>query len=519
MMRKLFLWCLLLLTPAIWSAEAAAVQPAGVFCDHMILQRGKPVPVWGTARPGETVTVNFASQNKTTTAKKDGKWQVVLKPLTVSTRPQTLTISGKPAVTIKDVLVGDVWIFSGQSNMGRNVGRHPTPDGMKWNHPLIRYWGAGRDQPYPIEKFKVAPETWTICQDEKTTKGCCAVGFYFARHIQQKGIDVPQGILWQAWAGSIIQEWIPRHGFRLEPELKGLADRVDIYYPNTPLGRAVWKKRLGEIERWLAEAEKAMAQNKPFPYPQPLMPEPGPRDLCGFYNGKIHPIVPTAIKGVVWYQGESDFRNRLWDIEMKVMAKTWRDLFSVKGDGGEIPFYWMQLQRSGDYCSPLVRQEQFNALKLVPNSGMAVLLDFDVNVHPANKVDAGIRAALWALNRDYGKKDVVPSGPLYKSHSVKGNKVIVEFDYTNGGLRLGKKDGLNPAKLTDAKELPNVEVAGKDKRWHKAVAKIEGDKLVAWSDKVDKPTHVRYCYTNIPQPPFLYNGVGLPAAMFTTDHD
>ena len=120
-----------------------------------------------------------------------------------------------------------------------------------------------------------------ICRDEKTTKGCCAVGFYFARHIQQQGIDVPQGILWQAWAGSIIQEWIPRHGFRLEPQLKPLADRVDVYYPNTPLGREVWKKRLGEIERWLAEAEKAMAENTPFPYPQPLMPEPGPRGLAG----------------------------------------------------------------------------------------------------------------------------------------------------------------------------------------------------------------------------------------------
>jgi len=325
------------------------------------------------------------------------------------------------------------------------------------------------------------------------------------------------GILWQAWAGSIIQEWIPRQGFRLEPELKALADRVDVYYPHTPLGRKVWKERLGEIERWLAKAEKAMAKNEPFPYPQPLMPEPRPRDLCGFYNGKIHPLVPMAIKGVVWYQGESDFRNRLWDIEMKVMAKTWRDLFSVDGDGREIPFYWMQLQRSGDYCSPLVRQEQFNALKLVPNSGMAVLLDFDVNVHPANKVDAGIRAALWALNRDYGKKDVVPSGPLYKSHRIEGNKVTVTFDYADGGLRLGSKDRLKPPKLTDGKELPNVEVAAQDKRWQKAVATIKDDSLVAWSDKVDKPVHVRYCYTNIPKPPFLYNTAGLPAATFTTD--
>ncbi len=516
MRRKLLLSYLLLLAPAIWTAEAFACEPADVFRDHMVLQRGKPVPVWGTADPGETVTVNFAGQNKTATADTDGKWQVVLDPLTVNTKPQTLTVAGKDTAKTNDVLVGDVWIFSGQSNMGRNVGRHPTPNGMKWNHPLIRYWGAGKDQPYPIEKFESAPDVWTVCQDEETTQRCCAVGFYFARHIQQQGIDVPQGILWQAWAGSIIQEWIPRHGFRLEPELKDLADRVDVFYPHTPHGREVWKERLGEIERWLVEAQKAMAENKPFPYPQPLMPEPGPRDLCGFYNGKIHPIVPMAIKGVVWYQGESDFRNRLWDIEMKVMAQTWRDLFTVEGDGGEIPFYWMQLQRSGDYCSPLVRQEQLSALKLVPNSGMAVLLDFDVNVHPANKVDAGIRAALWALHRDYGRTDVVPSGPLYKSHRVEGNEVIVEFDYTGGGLRLGEKDMLHPPKLTDKKEVPNVEVAGEDRRWQQAVARIDGDKLIARSDKVEKPIHVRYCYTNVPPPPFLYNEAGLPAATFTS---
>ena len=518
-MRKLLLSCLLLLTPTIWSAGAFAVQPADVFRDHMVLQRDKPLPVWGTAKPGEKVTVEFAGQSKTASADKKGRWRVVLKPLAASTSPRTLTVSGKRAVTIEDVLVGDVWIFSGQSNMGRNVGRHPTPDGMKWNHPLIRYWGAGKDQPYPVEKFRQPPETWTICRDEKTTKGCCAVGFYFARHIRRQGIDVPMGILWQAWAGSIIQEWIPRHGFRLDPKLKKLADRVDVYYPNTPLGREIWKERLGEIEKWLAKADKAMTENTPFPYPQPVMPEPGPRDLCGFYNGKIHPIVPMAIKGVVWYQGESDYRNRLWDIEMKVMAKTWRDLFSVAGDGLEIPFYWMQIQRSGDYCSPLVRQEQFNALKLVPNSGMAVLLDLDVNVHPSNKVDAGIRAALWALNRDYGKKKIVPSGPLYKSHSVEGNKVIVEFDYATDRLRTGSKDGLKPPKLTGAGQLPNVELAGKDKRWREAVARIEGDKLVVSSDKVSVPIHVRYCYTNIPKPPFLYNGAGLPAATFTTDHD
>jgi len=327
---------------------------------------------------------------------------------------------------------------------------------------------------------------------------------------------VPIGILWQAWAGSVIQEWMPPDAWRLEPQLRNRADQVDACYPNTPHGRKVWKQRLAEIDRWLAKAEKSLKNGSPFPHPQPMMPQPKERDVCGFYNGKIHPIVPLAIKGVLWYQGESDSRNKLWDVELKAMAASWRDRFSVRGDGREIPFYWVQIQRSGDYCSPLIRQEQLSALRLVPNSGMAVLLDLDVDVHPRNKVDSGIRLALWALNRDYGKKEIVPSGPLYTRHRADANKVIVEFDYADSGLRIGRKNMLDEPVLRESGELPNVELAGKDRRWHKATARIEGQRLVAWSDSVPQPMHVRYCYSNIPDPPFLYNAAGLPAAAFTT---
>jgi sialate O-acetylesterase len=490
--------------------------PAAVFGDHMVLQRDKPAPVWGWDKPGRKVTVSFAGQSKSATAGKDGKWTVVLDPLKLNAKPQTMTISGAEKITLKDILVGDVWVCSGQSNMGRNVSRSVTPKGMKWKHSTIRYWGAGKSEKYPLDRLKLSePKPWSVCADEESTRGCCAVGFFFARRVQEE-VNVPIGLLWQAWAGSIIEEWLPRYAWRLEPELKELADKVDTCYPNTTHGREVWRKRLDEVEKWTARAEKSLKEGTPFPHPQPLMPEPKDRGACGFYNGKIHPVVPLAIKGVLWYQGESDMRNALWDVELKAMARSWRDLFDVKGKGSDIPFYWMQIQRSGGYCSPLARQEQFNALKLVPNSGMAVLLDLDVEVHPVNKVDSGIRLALWALSRDYGKKDVIPSGPLYKSHRVEGAKVIVEFDYTGGGLRIGAKDMLKAPVLRDSGELPNVELAGKDKRWRKAVARIDGKKLVVSSADVPAPLHVRYCYTNIPPPPFLYNTAGLPAAMFTT---
>ena len=470
---------------------------AEVFAEHMVLQRDKLAPVWGWADSGEKVTVRFAGQRKSAVADKDGKWMVVLDPLKLTAKPQTMAVSGSSTVTVGDILVGDVWICSGQSNMGRNVARSVIPEGMKWRHPMIRYWGAGRARKYPVERFALAePKPWAACRDEESTRGCCAVGFFFARRIRQE-VDVPVGLLWEAFAGSIIREWLPPEAWRLEGELKQLADRVDRFYPNTRHGREVWRRRSAEIGQWMAKAEKSLKDGRPFPHPQPLMPEPKDRDACCFYNGKIHPLVPLAIKGVLWYQGESDMRNALWDIELKAMARSWRDLFDIKGKGRDIPFYWVQIQRSGDYCSPLVRQEQFNALRLVPNSGMAVLLDLDVSVHPANKVDSGIRLALWALNRDYGRKEVVPSGPLYKRRRVESDKVVVEFDHANGGLRTGRKDLLNAPVLRDGGELPNVELAGEDGRWHKAVARIEGKRLVVRSDEVPQPMHVRYCYTNI----------------------
>ena len=505
----------------LWLARVtrADVDLAGPFTDNMVLQRGPRVPVWGWAEPGEKVTVAFAGQRKAAVADPKGKWMVRLEPMKLNTLPQTMTVTGRNAISLRNVLVGDVWLCSGQSNMGRNVDRSVIPKGMQWKHPLIRYWGAGKDEKYPIERFELRRPTegqWHVCQDEKSTRGCCAVGFFFARRVQQE-VRVPIGILWQAWAGSIIQEWIPQPGWRLEPELKDVADKVDACYPNTPVGRKVWQERLAEIEAWLGKVEKALEGRAPFPYPQPMMPEPGTRDLCGFYNGKIHPIVPFAIKGVLWYQGESDMRNRRWAIMLKAMAASWRDLFDPDAKGDDIPFYWMQIQRSGDYCSPLVRDQQLRALKLVPNSGMAVLLDLDVNVHPANKVDSGIRLALWALNRDYGRKQIVPSGPLYKRHHVDGNKVVVEFDYADGGLTIGAKDMLHPAREIAGGKLTNVTIAGKDKKWTPAQSQILGRTLVVWSDQVPEPVAVRYCYENIPKEPFLYSKAGLPAAQFRTD--
>jgi len=495
-----------------------------LFSDNMVLQRERPVRIWGFAAAGAKVTVQFAGQTAVAVAGKDvnpyttplnkaRSWMVTLKPLAVSKEPQSMTVRTEAETrTLKNILVGDVWICSGQSNMGRNVGRHPMPKNLAMSHPLIRYQGGGNFARYPEDLFRSWKLNWRVCEGEEAVKGCVAVGFYFARRIQQE-VDVPIGLLWPAYAGSIIQEWIPADGFRKDPALKAMSDRVDAWYPNTPVGRAVWREKIAAYGQWLDKAETALDENVPLPGPQPRMPEPQPRDICGFYNGKIHPMVPFAAKGVVWYQGESDFRTANWSVMMGAFSKSWSERFT---DGAVMPLYFMQLQRSGSYCSPLIRDQQFKSLK-VPGTGMAVLMDLDVDVHPANKTAPGERAALWALAKDYGKKDILYSGPLYKSHKVEGHKIVIEFDHAETGLMLGKKVGLNPAQEMPGTELSCVEIAGADKKFKTAKAQIQGKTLVVSSDEVAEPVAVRYAYTNIPKEPFLYNKAGLPAAQFRTD--
>jgi len=224
--------------------------------------------------------------------------------------------------------------------------------------------------------------------------------------------------------------------------------------------------------------------------------------------------VPFAVKGLLWYQGENDKGNRQYALMLRAMVADWQRRF-VNGD--RFPVYFMQLQRSGDYCSPLIREEQFRAVA-IPDSGMAVLMDLDVNVHPVNKFDSGERLALWALSKDYGKTGIVCSGPLYKGYEIKADKITISFDYAEGGLRLGTKEMMDPPVFDPEGTMTNVEIRGeKSRNWVKARTRIEGDKLIAWSPEVAAPVAARYCYENTPAGPFLYTPAGLPAAQFSTE--
>ena len=531
-------WYPLVLLAASWGGSAAAVEPASVLNDHMVLQRGKAVPIWGTAAAGERVTVRFAGQRGTAAAGGDGRWMVRLAPLEASTEPRELSIQGASGtVTFRDVLVGDVWIAGGQSNMGRDVRRSWLPDGQRMDYPHIRYLNvASRGSKYPQTKLVpppppsspprvkrlTRPNRWHVCTD-RTTPECCAVGFFFAERIY-KETGIPQGLLWNAWAGSTAREWIPRFGWWLRGELAETARTVDAWYPSTRIGRAAYEAAVDEIAAWAAKAREDVAQGHPFPFPQPMLPEPDDAQGRGrgttiLYNGRVHPLVPYAVAGILWYQGESDYANARYLPEIEAMAASWRRLFAAPGEQpADLAFYFVQMQRCGSYMSPGVRDRQFQSYFTIPNSGMAVLLDLDMNLHPANKWDSGRRLALWALAKRYGK-DVVYSGPLYRRHRVEGGKVVVEFTCTHGGLFIGKKNRLDrPQRLPDGK-LINLEITADGRNWVPARSRIDGERLLVWADGVSKPTDVRYCWKSKADEPFLYNQAGLPAAQFNTTSD
>ena len=523
--------CILALCIACWSATAVAVQPASVFTDHVVLQRDKPAPVWGTAKPAAKITVEFAGQTKTATADDRGRWLVRLEPLAAGSEPRTLTIRDKAeTVTLSDVLVGDVWIAGGQSNMGRNVRASCVPDDFQMEFPLIRFLHVcSPGAPYPEDQLQPsiwerkdpssADNAWNVCVGD-VGRDCTAIGFFFAQRVFEE-TGVPQGLLWNAVAGSVAKEWIPQSGWRLEPELAETADEVDRWYPSTEIGLAAHRQAVEEISAWTKLARSAVTQGDPFPYPQPLLPAPpdplgNRRGVTFLYNGRVHPLVPYAIKGILWYQGESDYANVRYLHEMEALVVAWRTRFASPGEQPtDLPFYFVQMQRCGSYMSPDVRDRQYLSYFTIPNAGMAVLLDLDVNLHPRNKYDAGRRMALWALAKDYGK-DVVYSGPIYKSHRTEGDKVIVTFDFTCGRLFIGQKDLLQPVeKLPDAK-LTNVEITADGRNWLPAQSRLDGDQLVVWADGVENPQHVRYCWNSIAQGPFLYNARSLPAGQFNT---
>ena len=512
---------------ALWvtftAVARAEVKLPSIFSDSMLLQRDLAAPVWGWADPNEEVTVRFAGQEKKTKADAGGNWMVHLDPMQANAEGQTLEVSGSNSLKLKDVLVGDVWICSGQSNMEWSVRQTMNADEeiAAAKYPGIRLFNVPGHTTSALPQDN-CPGNWQVCSPE-TVPNFSAVGYFFGRKIHQDA-KVPVGLIGTNWGGTRIEPWTPPVGFRQVPELKEISAAVDRYDPSTPAGKATWEKYVSDVEKWVNMTEAALKNGGPVTAPVSPPGYTNATEPTAIYNSMVHPLAPYGLRGAIWYQGESNGGEGVeYFHKMQALIEGWRTVWGQK----DFPLYFYFVQLA-DFQQPTndpaggdgwarIRDAQTQSLT-IPNTGMAVTIDIGAanDIHPRNKQDVGGRLALWAL-RDVAGQDVVVSGPKYKSMEVDGNKIRISYDHVGGGLMVGKKDGLSPTEEVSSGTLERFAIAGEDKVWQWADAKIDGDTVVVSSEKVAKPVAVRYAWSMNPAGANLYNKAGLPAVPFRTD--
>ena len=461
---------LLLLASALASAlpAAADVRLPKIFTDNMMLQRGQTVRVWGWAEAGEAVSVALAGKSASTKADDKGEWKLEMPALKAGENLE-LAVKGKNRLTLKNIIVGDIWVCSGQSNMEMALGPclGAADDIKTADLPKIRRIKIDRVQVARPQADAPAATPWQVCSPG-TAGGFTAVGFYFAREIQQK-TNVPIGIIDSNWGGTRIEPWIAPENPAVDAQLNG--------------------------------------------------------GLSGIYNAMIHPLLQLPIKGALWYQGESngDEGDTYYD-KMKSLIGGWRKQWKQ----GDFPFYYVQLASyqgvnedpAGGSGWAKLREAQTKSLT-IPNTGMAVILDTVPlaeagDIHPKNKYDVGMRLARWALAHDYGQK-LEASGPLFKALKIEGGKARLAFDHLGSGLMVGKKEGRKPAVEDKQGKLKRFAIAGADKQWFWADAVFFNNTVTVSSPNVKEPVAVRYAYQMNPDGANLYNREGLPASPFRTD--
>ena len=456
---------------------ATNAQPSlpKILGNDMVLQQKKPVPIWGTAGAGEKISVRFKQQIKTTVAGADGRWKIMLDPLTASAKSADMKISGKTTITLHNILVGEVWLCSGQSNMEYTMRKNskvvktdssadsPIDELKRARNPNIRVFLV-------TSKNLRAPDSlhqgWSVARDS-TLRSFSAAGYFFAKELYAK-LHVPIGVISSAVPGSAIEPWLS-----------------------------------GTIK----------AGNDPAAFNSTIAmdsSEPGK-----FYPTMIKPLAPFAIKGFLWYQGETNcFQNETieYTYKMNLLINGWRSLWQ-----SELPFYYVQLspfyysKNKGKYpldeeTLPKFWEAQTLAMD-IPHTGMAVINDLAKSpddLHPMGKWEVGRRLAQWPLAKDYGLK-VIPSGPRFKKMNIDGSKIILQFDYTGKGL------------MSKAGPLTGFTIAGSNEQFVTANAVIEGDKVIVSSPTVTNPVNVRFAWREDAQPNF-FNKDGLPAIPFRTDH-
>jgi sialate O-acetylesterase len=455
-------------------AARADVRLPAIFGDHMVLQQKTEAPVWGWADADEEVTVSLGEAKATTKAGADGKWLVKIATPAASGTPLELVVKGKNEIKLADVLTGEVWIASGQSNAEWSVAQsaNAAEEIKNANYPQIRMIKVGRNpSDKPLDDFKFVPNPagatsgWAVASPE-TAAPMSAIGLFFARKLNQD-LGVPVGIISSNWGGTIAEAWTSHEALAADP---------DSFGP-------------------ILERGKAFQEGNPN---QPSV----------LYNSMIKPLLPFAIKGAIWYQGESNVgRAEQYAKLFPAMIADWRKSFGQ----GDFPFLFVQLapyayNKAMDTKQlPELWEAQLKTLTASPNTGMAVTTDIATvnDIHPPNKQDVGVRLALWALANSYGKTDLVYSGPLVESSAIEDNKIRIKFKHAAG------------LKFNESKPGQHFTIAGEDQKFVPATATIDGETIVVSAPEVAKPVAVRFGWSDTAEPN-LFNGAGLPASPFRT---
>ncbi|TWT87755.1 sialate O-acetylesterase [Stieleria varia] len=492
------------------ATRADELSLAHVFSDSMVLQRDRELPVWGRASQGDEITVRFGDQQKTVTTGSDGRWMVMLDPMDAESNPQELQVSAagsKQAIKRTDVLVGEVWLASGQSNMEWEMRSKADSqaDIPKADFPQLRLLEVTKA--HAMQPMDTFTGTWSAATPDSVAS-FSAVGYYFGLKLHQE-LGVPVGIIQSAWGGTRIEPWTDRQGFTEVEALQDLAQKVNNESPGTAEYQHAHTQHMQSVASWASNASKAISEGTAVP---PLPPQPptmrsGSGTPTSLYNAMIHPLVPYAIRGAIWYQGESNHaEGLLYTEKTKALLASWRRVFRDP----ELPFYFVQIApyQYGDEDTEILPRfwEAQEACLEIPHTGMAVITDIGEvgDIHPAKKMEVARRLSLWALAKQYGKSDIDPSGPRYESHRIDGDTVHVTFSHAEAGL-----------KSRDGKPLTHFQLAGVDGKFHDASATIDGKTVVLRSDAVAKPRQVRFGWNKTAMPNLIETD-GLPASAFHT---
>lgn len=495
------------LVVALLTGPVHALTLPAIFGDHMVLQQGKPIPVWGAAEPAVRIQVTFAGQTKIATADAEGKWRIALDPLLASAEPRVLTVTAagsESAVSLRDVLVGEVWLCSGQSNMFWPVGkianaRSSWPGVLNGEKEVANAnWPAIRFNCADDHEFGLGG--WRACTPENT-RGFSATAYFFGLELHRV-LGVPIGLINRSIGGTSLQAWTPREELEALPIVRRYEQILETERPRIQ----AWTRAFAAF-RAAVRAGAAPRPARPAALPDELETARKLHSRGTLHERYIAPLVPFALRGQTWYQGESNTApaalaaayGDMMDTLIAGRRRLWSD--------PELPFYFVQLpifSKAVDQHWHLVREGMRRVQARTPHTGMAVTYDFSdpTLLHPPEKQEVGRRLALWALARDYGRA-VAYSGPLYQSIRYEGGQAVVVFAHARG-LRTG--DGLPPR---------GFELAGADGRFHPALARIEGERIVLHAPEVPAPCAARFFWGGL-EAPNIINAAGLPASPFAT---